>query len=115
MRFSVHGWRRHCLWSHHLHPCGTSGRSEVNGIAPPDYGPALAVKLPMTDTTKPEPRPLFTPSTLPHSSAPDPVVMAIEAALLAIANRQDEARRDPHAVRGREFENVLGVAKLREA
>jgi hypothetical protein len=44
----------------------------------------------MTDTAKPEPRPLFTPSTLPQPSAPDPVVLAIEAALLAIANRQEQ-------------------------
>src|SRR5688572_33460126 len=35
----------------------------------------------MTDTAKTEPRPLFTPSTLPQASAPDPVVLAIEAAL----------------------------------
>jgi len=47
----------------------------------------------MTDTPKPKPSPLFTPSTLPQPDAPDPVVMAIEAALLAIANRQDEARK----------------------
>ncbi len=47
----------------------------------------------MTDKTKTEPRPLFTPSTLPQASAPDPVVMAIEAALLEIANRQEEARK----------------------
>jgi hypothetical protein len=46
----------------------------------------------MTDTPKPDPRPLFTPSTLPQPSAPDPVVLAIEAALLAIANRQEEER-----------------------
>jgi hypothetical protein len=50
----------------------------------------------MTDT--PKPRPLFTPSTLPQPSAPDPVVLAIEAALLAIANRQEEERtRKPAA------------------
>ena len=47
----------------------------------------------MTDTTKGNARPLFTPSTLPQPSAPDPVVMAIEAALLEIANRQEEARK----------------------
>ena len=47
----------------------------------------------MTDTMKPQPRPLFTPSTLPQPSAPDPVVIAIEAALLEIANRQEEARK----------------------
>jgi len=46
----------------------------------------------MPDTTKPDPRPLFTPSTLPEPGAPDPLVAFIEDALLAIANRQDEAR-----------------------
>jgi hypothetical protein len=45
----------------------------------------------MPNTAKPDPRPLFTPSTLPQPSAPDPVVTFIEEALLAIANRQDEA------------------------
>ena len=45
----------------------------------------------MPNTTKPDPRPLFTPSTLPQPAAPDPVVAFIEDALLAIANRQDEA------------------------
>lgn len=45
----------------------------------------------MPNTTKPDPRPLFTPSTLPQPGAPDPVVTFIEDALLAIANRQDEA------------------------
>lgn len=44
----------------------------------------------MTKPTKPGPRPLFTPSTLPQPAAPDPVVAFIEEALLAIANRQDE-------------------------
>ena len=53
----------------------------------------LLLNCHMTDTTKPEPRPLFTPSTLPLPSAPDPVVTAIEAALLEIANRQEEARK----------------------
>ena len=43
----------------------------------------------MPNTTKPAPRPLFTPSTLPEPVAPDPVVTFIEDALLAIANRQD--------------------------
>ena len=57
-----------------------------------NYGPALAVNICMNDKTKPEPRPLFTPSTLPQPDVPDPVVMAIEAALLAIANRQEEER-----------------------
>ncbi len=52
----------------------------------------LLLNCHMTDKIKPEPRPLFTPSTLPQPSAPDPVVLAIEAALLAIANRQEEAR-----------------------
>jgi hypothetical protein len=46
----------------------------------------------MTKPIKPEPRPLFTPSTLPKPSEPDPVVIAIEDALLEIANRQDQAR-----------------------
>ncbi len=46
----------------------------------------------MTDTTKPDKRPLFTPSTLPQPAAPDPVVAFIEDALLTIANRQDEAK-----------------------
>ena len=46
----------------------------------------------MPNTTKPCSRPpLFTPSTLPPSGTPDPVVAFIEGALLAIANRQDEA------------------------
>jgi hypothetical protein len=53
----------------------------------------LLLNLHMTDTPKPDPRPLFTPSTLPQPDVPDPVVMAIEAALLAIANRQEEERR----------------------
>jgi hypothetical protein len=42
--------------------------------------------------TKPDPRPLFTPSTLPQPAAPDPVVAFIEDALLTIANRQDQAQ-----------------------
>jgi len=46
----------------------------------------------MPNTTKPDPRPLFTPSTLPQPAAPDPLVTFIEDALLAIANRQDDAR-----------------------
>jgi hypothetical protein len=45
----------------------------------------------MPNTTKPGPRPLFTPSTLPQPGGPDPLVTFIEDALLAIANRQDEA------------------------
>jgi hypothetical protein len=45
----------------------------------------------MPNTSKPDPRPLFTPSTLPEPGAPDPVLTFIENALLAIANRQDEA------------------------
>jgi hypothetical protein len=44
----------------------------------------------MTNTRKRDPRPLFTPSTLPQPGAPDPVVTFIEGALLAIANRRDE-------------------------
>lgn len=46
----------------------------------------------MSNTTKAEPRPLFTPSTLPQSEVPDPLVVFIEQALLAIANRQEELR-----------------------
>ena len=46
----------------------------------------------MTNAIKPDPRPLFTPSTLPGPAVPDPVVAFIEEALLTIANRQDEAR-----------------------
>ncbi len=46
----------------------------------------------MTKTNEPEPRPRFTPSTLPQPRVPDPVVVAIEDALLAIADRQDKAR-----------------------
>jgi hypothetical protein len=53
---------------------------------------ALLLDCRMTDTTKPQPRPLFTPSTLPQPSSADPVVLAIEAALLAIANRQEQER-----------------------
>ena len=45
----------------------------------------------MPNTTKPDPRPLFTPSTLPEPGVPDPLVTFIEEALVAIANRQDEA------------------------
>jgi hypothetical protein len=44
----------------------------------------------MPNTTKPEPRPLFTPSTLPQTEVPDPLVTFIEQAMLAIANRQEE-------------------------
>ena len=46
----------------------------------------------MPNTTKPESRPLFTPSTLPQAEVPDPLVVFIEQALLAIANRQEELR-----------------------
>jgi hypothetical protein len=46
----------------------------------------------MPDTTKPKSRPLFTPSTLPQPTAPDPVVAFIEDALLEIAKRQEEER-----------------------
>lgn len=45
----------------------------------------------MTNTRRPDPRPLFTPSTLPQPGVPDPLVTFIEEALVAIANRQDEA------------------------
>jgi hypothetical protein len=45
----------------------------------------------MPNPAKPDPRPLFTPSTLPDPGVPDPLVTFIEDALLAIANRQDEA------------------------
>jgi hypothetical protein len=44
----------------------------------------------MPNTTKAEPRPLFTPSTLPQTEVPDPLVTFIEQAMLAIANRQEE-------------------------
>jgi len=46
----------------------------------------------MPNTKKPDPRPLFTPSTLPQPDATDPVVVFIEEALLTIANRQEETR-----------------------
>jgi hypothetical protein len=46
----------------------------------------------MPNTTKLDPRPLFTPSTLPEPAAPDPVVAFIEDALLTIANPQNEVR-----------------------
>jgi hypothetical protein len=46
----------------------------------------------MSNTPKPDPRPLFTPSTLPQPAGPDPVVAFIEDALLTIANRQAEAQ-----------------------
>jgi hypothetical protein len=46
----------------------------------------------MPNTTKPDSRPLFTPSTLPQPAAPDPVVAFIEDALFTIANRQDKAQ-----------------------
>ncbi len=44
----------------------------------------------MPNTTKPDPRPLFTPSTLPQTEVADPLVTFIEQAMLAIANRQEE-------------------------
>ena len=44
----------------------------------------------MTDTTKPDPRPVFTPSTQPHPADPGPLVAFIEKALLTIANRQEK-------------------------
>ena len=43
----------------------------------------------MPNTTKGEPRPLFTPSTLPQTGVPDPLVTFIEEAMRAIANRQE--------------------------
>jgi hypothetical protein len=49
----------------------------------------------MSKPTKPDPRPLFTPSTLPQPDAPDPVVAFIEEALLAIANRQNDEANPP--------------------
>lgn len=52
----------------------------------------LGLSYHMPNTTKFDPRPLFTPSTLPEPAAPDPVVAFIEDALLTIANRQDEVR-----------------------
>ena len=52
----------------------------------------------MPNTRKPDPRPLFTPSTLPQAGVPDPLVTFIEDALVAIANRQDEAEiQEPSA------------------
>ena len=45
----------------------------------------------MPNTSKPEPRPLFTPSTLPQTEVPDPLVTFIEEAMLAIAKRQEES------------------------
>jgi hypothetical protein len=44
----------------------------------------------MPNTTKAEPRPLFTPSTLPPTEVPDPLLTFIEEAMLAIANRQEK-------------------------
>jgi hypothetical protein len=44
----------------------------------------------MPNTTKAEPRPLFTPSTLPQTEVPDPLLTFIEEAMLAIANRQEK-------------------------
>jgi hypothetical protein len=76
-----------------------SGWKDVkNEVRPGTAVRPLLLNYYMTDTPKPDPRPLFTPSTLPQPSAPDPVVLAIEAALLAIANRQEEERtRKPAA------------------
>jgi hypothetical protein len=51
----------------------------------------------MPNTTKPAPRPLFTPSTLPVPAVPDPLVAFIEDALLTIANRQDAEIPEPTA------------------
>jgi hypothetical protein len=61
--------------------------------APAERGTALEPVLLtwyMPNTPKQDPRPLFTPSTLPKLGAPDPVVAFIEDALLTIANRQAE-------------------------
>ena len=44
----------------------------------------------MTDTTKPDPRLVFTPSTQPQPAAPGPLVAFIESALLTIASRQEK-------------------------
>jgi hypothetical protein len=44
----------------------------------------------MPNTPKIEPRPIFTPSTLTQTEAPDPLVTFIEEAMLAIANRREE-------------------------
>jgi hypothetical protein len=68
--------------------------------APPEPGTAddpVVLDWHMPNTTKPAPRPLFTPSTLPEPVAPGPVVTFIEDALLAIANRQDAEIPEPSA------------------
>ena len=57
-------------------------------------GPA-GLRCYMPNTTKPDPRPLFTPSTLPQADVPDPLVTFIEEAMLAIANRQEESSLPP--------------------
>jgi hypothetical protein len=76
----------------------SGGKDVKNEVRPGTAVRPLLLNYHMTDTPKPDPRPLFTPSTLPQPSAPDPVVLAIEAALLAIANRQEEERtRKPAA------------------
>jgi hypothetical protein len=46
----------------------------------------------MPKTSRPDSPPLFTPSTLPQPAEPDPVIAFIEDALIAIANRRDEAK-----------------------
>ena len=69
---------------------GTTDRSPTGIFG--TYIVRLVLGSHMPDTTKPKSRPLFTPSTLPQPSAPDPVVAFIEDALLEIANRQEEER-----------------------
>ena len=46
----------------------------------------------MPNTPKSASPPLFTPSTLPQPAEPGPVATFIEDALIAIANRRDEAK-----------------------
>ena len=55
----------------------------------------MVLEWDMPNRTKPAPRPLFTPSTLPEPMAPDPVVTFIEDALLAIAHRRDAEISEP--------------------
>ena len=69
---------------------GTNNRCPTGTVE--TYIPGLVLGSHMTDTTKPKSRPIFTPSTLPKPTAPDPVVAFIEEALLEIANRQEEER-----------------------
>jgi hypothetical protein len=69
---------------------GTNDRIPIGTVG--TYITGLVLGSHMTDTTKPRSRPIFTPSTLPQPTAPDPVVAFIEDALLEIANRQEEDR-----------------------